>query len=65
MSRSLLYYYGARFFDPELGRFITVDPAMDGMNWFVCPRGILCGRRTGETQVALLFYGKTTVRKPF
>ncbi|WP_408956503.1 RHS repeat domain-containing protein [Natroniella sp. ANB-PHB2] len=30
-----LYYYGARFYDPELGRFITEDPAQDGWNWFV------------------------------
>ncbi|MGI6165886.1 MAG: RHS repeat-associated core domain-containing protein [Limnochordia bacterium] len=30
-----LYYYGARFYDPELGRFISMDPAMDGLNWYV------------------------------
>lgn len=30
-----LYYFGARFYDPELGRFITVDPARDGLNWYV------------------------------
>jgi RHS repeat-associated protein len=29
-----LYYYGARFCDPEVGRFITVDPARDGLNWY-------------------------------
>lgn len=30
-----LYYYGARFYDPALGRFISPDPAMDGLNWYV------------------------------
>ena len=28
-------YFGARYYDPEVGRFITEDPAKDGMNWFV------------------------------
>ena len=30
-----LYYYGARFYDPTLGRFINMDPAKDGTNWWV------------------------------
>jgi len=30
-----LYYYGARFYDPELGRFVSMDPAKDGLNWYV------------------------------
>ncbi|HNY20906.1 MAG TPA: RHS repeat-associated core domain-containing protein, partial [Treponemataceae bacterium] len=29
-----LYYYNARWYDPDLGRFITEDPARDGVNWF-------------------------------
>jgi RHS repeat-associated protein len=29
-----LYYFNARWYDPELGRFITEDPARDGGNWF-------------------------------
>jgi RHS repeat-associated protein len=28
------YYFGARFYDPEVGRFITQDPAKDGVNWY-------------------------------
>jgi RHS repeat-associated protein len=30
-----LVYFGARYYDPEVGRFITEDPAKDGVNWFV------------------------------
>lgn len=29
MDLSGLYYYGARYYDPELGRFITLDPMGD------------------------------------
>lgn len=29
-----LYYHNARWYDPDLGRFITEDPARDGVNWF-------------------------------
>jgi|GEM_PF-3956288 len=29
-----LYYFNARWYDPELGRFITEDPARDRENWF-------------------------------
>ncbi|MCL6592205.1 MAG: RHS repeat-associated core domain-containing protein [Firmicutes bacterium] len=25
---------GARFYDPEIGRFISQDPAKDGLNWY-------------------------------
>ena len=30
-----LYYYGARYYDPTIGRFIGEDPVKDGWNWFV------------------------------
>ena len=30
-----LSYFGARYYDSEMGRFISRDPAQDGRNWFV------------------------------
>ena len=33
-TRSGLYYYGARYYDPELGRFIQPDTILDGLNRF-------------------------------
>ena len=30
-----LYYFNARWYDPQLGRFITEDPIKDGVNWIV------------------------------
>jgi RHS repeat-associated protein len=30
-----LYYFNVRYMDPEIGRFISRDPAMDGANWYV------------------------------
>ncbi len=36
-----LYYYNARWYDPELGRFISEDPVKDQANWYAycgnCP----------------------------
>ncbi len=29
-----LYYFNARWYDPDLGRFITEDPIRDGVNWY-------------------------------
>lgn len=29
-----LYYFNARWYDSELGRFTTEDPARDGANWY-------------------------------
>ncbi|MBN2653363.1 MAG: hypothetical protein JXR63_13375, partial [Spirochaetales bacterium] len=29
-----LYYFNARWYDPQLGRFVTEDPVRDGNNWF-------------------------------
>ncbi len=30
-----LYYFNARWYDPNTGRFTTEDPIRDGINWFV------------------------------
>jgi RHS repeat-associated protein len=30
-----LYYFNARWYDAELGRFISQDPIKDGVNWYV------------------------------
>lgn len=30
-----LYYFNARWYDPNLGRFITEDPIKDGNNWYI------------------------------
>jgi len=30
-----LSYFGARYYDSDMGRFISRDPAQDGRNWFV------------------------------
>ena len=30
-----LYYFGARYYDPQAGRFISRDPASQGLNWHV------------------------------
>ena len=30
-----LSYFGARYYDSEMGRFISRDPAQDGRNWYV------------------------------
>ena len=29
-----MYYFNARWYDAEIGRFITEDPARDGVNWY-------------------------------
>ena len=30
-----LYYFNARYYDSTLGRFISADPARQGLNWYV------------------------------
>jgi len=33
-SDSGIYYFGARYYSPETGRFLNSDPAQDGINWY-------------------------------
>ena len=33
-SDAKLYYYGARYYDPYIGRFTQRDPIGDGLNWY-------------------------------
>ena len=35
---SNLYYYGARYYDPYIGRFTQRDPIGDGVNWYAYTR---------------------------
>ena len=39
MDGTGLYYFNARYMDPEIGRFISRDPAMDGLNWYLYASG--------------------------
>ena len=56
-----LYYFNARWYDPEMGRFITEDPARDGRNWFVyCENNPLVytdpdGRETTDKNKAAIY----------
>ena len=34
-----MYYFNARWYDSEIGRFITEDPARDGVNWYAYCNG--------------------------
>jgi len=34
LDSSGLQYFGARYYDPSIGRFITVDPIKDGINYY-------------------------------
>jgi RHS repeat-associated protein len=33
-EETCLYYFNARWYDAELGRFVTEEPARDGTNWY-------------------------------
>jgi len=34
-----LYYFGARYYDPEVGRFTSRDSAKQGLNWYTYCQG--------------------------
>ena len=61
-----LYYFNARWYDCELGRFTSQDPARDGVNWwiycggnpitFVDPDGLFYYKKNNQE-----VYKKTTV----
>lgn len=34
-----LYYFNARWYDSEIGQFVTEDPARDGVNWYAYCNG--------------------------
>jgi RHS repeat-associated protein len=34
LDDSGLYYFGARYYDPVLGTWLSPDPAMEGVNWY-------------------------------
>jgi len=58
-----LYYFGARWYSPEIGKFITVDPIQDGTNWyaycynnplrFIDPSGLKVYSADDETHFSL------------
>ena len=58
LDSSGLQYFGARYYDPSLGRFITLDPIKDGVNHYVYvsnnplkyidPTGLIELRSVGE-----------------
>ena len=56
---SNLYYYGARYYDPYIGRFTQRDPIGDGVNWYAYTYNnpLKFVDPTGELAVAPYFAG--------
>ncbi len=68
-SEAGLYYFNARWYDPELGRFTTEDPARDSINWYVyCENSPMTytdpDGRAPDKASNLTFSGSVTVSKP-
>jgi len=53
-----LYYFGARYYDPVVGRFISQDPARQGSNWYVYAENnpIKYVDPNGETSITASIY---------
>ena len=54
-----LSYFGARYYDSEMGRFISRDPAQDGRNWFVYCANNPLGYRDPNGLMVKMKYGYT------
>jgi len=67
------YYLQARYYDPSLGRFLSEDPAFDGLNWytycanspllFIDPSGLATAYippRDNENYIIPYYLGDTT-----
>lgn len=57
MDSTGLYYYGARFYDPTIGRFISLDPAMDGLNWYAYAHNNPLKYVDPDGQVVIVIHG--------
>lgn len=59
-----LYYFNARYYDPTIGRFISADPARQGLNWYVyCSNNpLVYVDPDGREYVIFWSYGKNELR---
>ena len=58
-----LYYFNARWYDCELGRFTTQDPARDGVNWWIYCGGNPITFVDPDGRTNYIFYDKESFRK--
>jgi len=56
--------FGARYDDPEVGRFTSSDPAKDGLNWYIyCANNpLICVDPDGNTYVILWSYSSSELQ---
>ena len=55
-----LSYFGARYYDSEIGRFISKDPVKDGRNWYVYCANNPLGYRDPDGLKIIMHYGVMT-----